>query len=77
MDLAQGTSHFRTPLQTGLDIIRSLRGPVSGMACPHFVVDLPGGKGKAPLLPDGLFQRSGKTVITTSGGEQVEYPDLM
>jgi lysine 2,3-aminomutase len=76
MDLAQGTSHFRTPLQTGLDIIRSLRGPVSGMACPHFVVDLPGGKGKAALLPDGLFQRHGKTVITTSGGEQVEYPDL-
>ena len=76
MDLVQGTAHFRTPLKTGLDIIRALRGPVSGMACPHFIVDLPGGKGKAPLLPDGLTCRYGKTVIMTSAGEQVEYPDL-
>lgn len=76
MDLVQGTTHFRTPLQSGLDIIRNLRGPVSGMACPHFVVDLPGGKGKAPLLPDGLSWRQGKTLITTSTGEQVEYPDV-
>lgn len=76
MDLVEGTAHFRTPLQTGLDIIRTLRGPVSGMACPHFVVDLPGGKGKAPLLPDGLNYRHGKAVITTSTGEQVDYPDL-
>jgi lysine 2,3-aminomutase len=76
MDLVEGTAHFRTPLKTGLDIIRALRGPVSGMACPHFVVDLPGGKGKAPLLPDGLTERHGRVVITTSVGEQVEYPDL-
>lgn len=76
MDLVEGTAHFRTPLQTGLDIVRSLRGPVSGMACPHFVVDLPGGKGKAPLLPDGICYRDGKTIIATSTGEQVEYPDV-
>jgi lysine 2,3-aminomutase len=76
MDLVEGASHFRTPLKTGIDIIRSLRGPVSGMACPHFVVDLPGGKGKAPLLPEGLSYRHGKAVMTTSSGEQVEYPDL-
>ncbi len=76
MDLVEGTAHFRTPLQTGLDIIRSLRGPVSGMACPHFVVDLPGGKGKAPLLPDGISYRDGKTLIITSNGKQVEYPDV-
>ncbi|MBD1400495.1 KamA family radical SAM protein [Pelobacter sp. M08fum] len=77
MDLVQGTAHFRTPLQTGLDLIRSVRGPVSGLACPHFVVDLPGGKGKAPLLPDGLSYRDGKTLITTSDGEQVDYPDVL
>lgn len=76
MDLVEGTAHFRTPLQMGLDIIRSMRGPVSGMACPHFVVDLPGGKGKAPLLPDGISNRHGKKVITTSTGEQVDYPDV-
>lgn len=77
MDLVEGTAHFRTPLQTGLDIIRSLRGPVSGMACPHFVVDLPGGKGKAPLLPEAICYREGKAIITTSTGERVEYADLL
>lgn len=77
MDLVEGTAHFRTSLQTGLDIIRALRGPVSGMACPHFVVDLPSGKGKAPLLPDGLRYRQGTALITTSDGYQVEYPDLV
>lgn len=76
MDLVRGTAHFRTPLQTGLDLISALRGPVSGMACPHFVVDLPGGKGKAPLVPDRLFSRHGRTVIAASTGELLEYPDI-
>lgn len=76
MDLVQGTAHFRTPLQAGLGLIRALRGPVSGMACPHFVVDLPGGLGKAPLLPEELSYRQGMTVLITADGQQVEYPDV-
>lgn len=76
MDLVQGTAHFRTPLKTGLGIIRALRGPVSGLACPHYIVDLPGGKGKVPLLPDGISCQPGGVLITNSEGEQVVYPDL-
>lgn len=76
MDLTCGTAHFRTPLKTGLDIMQELRGPVSGLALPHYVIDLPGGKGKIPLLPD-YVQRHGSTLLLrTPAGEAVEYPDI-
>lgn len=55
-DLAEGISHFRTPIETGLKIIRGLRGFTSGMAVPHFVIDAPGGGGKVPLTPDYGFE---------------------
>jgi lysine 2,3-aminomutase len=58
--MSQGISHFRTPIETGLNIIEHLRGWTSGMAVPHFVVDAPGGGGKIPLLPDYLVKREGK-----------------
>src|SRR5579885_2575107 len=50
-DLTKGTNHFRTSVETGLNIIRALQGHTSGMAVPHFVIDAPGGGGKIPLLP--------------------------
>ncbi|PLX85422.1 MAG: lysine 2,3-aminomutase [Desulfuromonas sp.] len=76
MDLTSGTAHFRTPLQTGLDIMRALRGPVSGMASPHYVVDLPGGKGKVPLQPEYLDRSGTMPGIWTPDGERVSYPDI-
>src|SRR5690606_13822798 len=51
-DMAEGITHFRTPIEAGLAIIDRLRGHCSGMAVPHFVVDLPGGGGKISLLPE-------------------------
>ena len=39
-------------VQTGLEIIKALRGWTSGLAVPHFVIDAPGGGGKVPLLPE-------------------------
>ncbi len=54
MDLIQSAAHFRTPIGTGLEILAALRNRISGMALPHFVVDLPGGRGKVPLLPDSV-----------------------
>jgi lysine 2,3-aminomutase len=75
MDLACGTAHFRTPVATGLAIIKSLRGPLSGMASPHYVIDLPGGKGKVPLLPEYVEKRADKLLIRTPSGELVDYPD--
>lgn len=75
MDLVCGAAHFRTPLQSGLEIMRALRGPLSGMAIPHFVIDLPGGKGKIPLLPDYVGQQGAQWLVRTPAGEQVAYPD--
>ncbi|MCI5146503.1 MAG: KamA family radical SAM protein, partial [Candidatus Electrothrix sp. AR3] len=51
-DLTRGTSHFRTDIQTGLKIMKSLIGTVSGMAVPTYVLDAPKGRGKIPLTPD-------------------------
>ncbi len=77
MDLTRGTTHFRTSVETGLKIIKNLRGPVSGLASPHYVIDLPGGKGKVPLLPDDVVRSGNKLLIRTSSGEQIEYPDYV
>lgn len=62
-DLAQGISHFRTPVQTGLDIIENLRGWTSGLAVPHFVVDAPSGGGKIPIQPNYVVEHEGKKWI--------------
>ncbi len=75
MDLACGTAHFRTPIATGLKIVKALRGPLSGLASPHYVIDLPGGKGKVPLLPEYIEQRGERLLIRTQAGELVEYQD--
>lgn len=76
MDLTAGTGHFRTPVETGIGIIRALRGRVSGMAIPHYVIDLPGGKGKVPLLPEYLKSLGETLEIVTPDGERVLYPNL-
>lgn len=59
-DLAPGTSHFRLSIKEGQDIVSALRGRVTGLAWPTYVLDIPGGYGKMPLgpayvrhLPDG------------------------
>jgi lysine 2,3-aminomutase len=59
-DLAPGTSHLRTTVEQGQQIMRRLRGRVSGLCQPDYVVDIPGGHGKAPagpnyLLPENSF----------------------
>lgn len=48
-DLAKGTNHFRTTIKRGQEIVRKLRGPISGLCQPHYVLDLPGGWGKIPI----------------------------
>lgn len=48
-DLAPGTGHFRLPIADGEALVRGLRGRVSGLAQPTYVLDLPGGHGKVPL----------------------------
>ena len=59
-DSVEGVSHFKTPVRSGLKIIEELRGWTSGLAVPHYVVDLPEGGGKVPLLPEYLVSQNGK-----------------
>jgi lysine 2,3-aminomutase len=55
-DLATGTSHFRTGIAEGRAIVRRLRGRVSGLCQPTYVLDIPGGFGKARIGPDDLAE---------------------
>ncbi len=48
-DLAEGTSHFRTTIQEGQALMKSLRSRYSGLCLPTYVLDIPGGFGKAPI----------------------------
>ena len=51
-DLIEGSTHFRVPIQKGIEIIRGLRGHTTGYSIPQLVVDGPGGGGKIPLNPE-------------------------
>ncbi|HAO42752.1 MAG TPA: lysine-2,3-aminomutase-like protein [Afipia sp.] len=55
-DLAPGTAHLRTTLEEGQKLMLSLRGHVSGLCQPDYVLDIPGGHGKAPIGPQYLSQ---------------------
>jgi len=74
-DLAPGTDAFRVPIDEARALYASLRGHVSGIALPTFVVDIPGGKGKAPLNFDPVVDRDDESV-TLRGyrGDLVKYP---
>ncbi len=50
-DRAPGTAHFRTTLAEGQAIMRQLRGRLSGLCLPEYVLDIPGGNGKVPAGP--------------------------
>ena len=58
-DPISGSSHFRTPVSKGLEIIAGLRGHTTGYAVPTYVIDAPGGGGKIPLQPDNVVGRDG------------------
>jgi lysine 2,3-aminomutase len=58
-DLAPGTAHLRTTLERGQQLMRDLRGRVSGLCQPDYVLDIPGGHGKAPVGPNYLSAENG------------------
>lgn len=75
-DLIKGSSHLRTSVSEGLEIIEGLRGHTTGYAVPQFVIDGPGGGGKIPLNPDYVLQRDHeKVVLRNYEGETFEYPE--
>lgn len=76
-DLTKGANHFRTPIDVGLEIMDNLRGHISGLAVPHFVIDAPGGGGKIPLLPEYVLARDKEKIILRNFKNEVyEYPDV-
>ena len=75
-DLARGTAHFRTGIAAGQRLVRSLRGRVSGLCQPAYVLDIPGGYGKVPITPCAVTTdgSSGGWTVEDWAGVQHAYP---
>jgi len=69
-DLAPGTSALRTTIEDGRALMRGLRGDLSGLCQPTYVLDIPGGHGKVPVGPD--YVEPGE--VTDPWGEKHAYP---
>lgn len=75
-DLIRGSSHLRTSVAKGVEIIEGLRGFTTGYAIPQFVIDAPGGGGKVPVNPGYvLYHDKEKVVIRNFEGRIFEYPE--
>jgi lysine 2,3-aminomutase len=75
-DPISGSSHFRTTVDKGLELIGQMRGYTTGYAVPNYVVDAPGGGGKIAMLPDAVIGRDGNDLLLRNfAGEQCRYPD--
>ncbi|KMO20935.1 lysine-2,3-aminomutase-like protein [Methylobacterium platani] len=73
-DLAPGTGHLRTTLDHGQALMRSLRGRVSGLAQPAYILDIPGGYGKVPVGPGYLTGGPAGWTVTDPTGRAHAYP---
>jgi lysine 2,3-aminomutase len=75
-DLARGTAHFRTGIAAGQHLVRALRGPVSGLCQPTYVLDIPGGWGKVPLAASAAEcdPTSGGWLVEDRAGHRHRYP---
>jgi lysine 2,3-aminomutase len=75
-DPISGSSHFRTSVRKGLEILAGLRGHTTGYAVPTYVIDAPGGGGKIPLTPNYVAGRDGDDLLLMNyEGEVFRYPD--
>jgi lysine 2,3-aminomutase len=80
-DLAPGTAHFRTSIAEGQELMRALRGRLSGIAQPTYVLDIPGGAGKVPVGPNYLQDTGEKSshryvVEDPCGGHHLYPPEV-
>ncbi|ACL04287.1 lysine 2,3-aminomutase YodO family protein [Desulfatibacillum aliphaticivorans] len=62
LDRVKGAAHFHVPISRGVKLMQALRGSIPGTAIPHYVVDLPGGGGKAPL-PESIVGREENAIL--------------
>jgi lysine 2,3-aminomutase len=74
-DLAPGTSHLRTTLERGQELMRSLRGRVSGLCQPEYVLDIPGGHGKAPVGPNYLSDAVSFSQPNSFSQQREQHPE--
>ena len=73
-DLINGSSHLRTSVAKGIEIIEGLRGHTSGYAVPQYVIDAPGGGGKIPLLPEYVESVTDEEVVLRNyAGQRYVY----
>jgi lysine 2,3-aminomutase len=70
-DFAPGTSHLRTSIAEGQALMRAMRGTVSGLCQPTYILDIPGGHGKVPVGPDYL---SAEGRVEDPDGVSHSYP---
>jgi lysine 2,3-aminomutase len=71
-DLAPGTAHLRTGIAEGQALMRALRGRVSGLCQPAYVLDIPGGYGKSPIGPSYMSEDGGS--VEDFNGRRHRYP---
>lgn len=76
-DLAPGTSHLRTRIADGQPLVRGMRGRVSGLCQPTYVLDIPGGAGKVPMGPSHVRpgEEPGHYCVEGLDGACHEYRD--
>ena len=75
-DLAPGTGHFRLTIAEGQALVAALRGRISGLCQPTYILDIPGGHGKAVIGADAVREDSGGyTVLDFRGGEHAYPPE--
>jgi len=76
-DIAEGIGHFRTPVEKGIEIMKNIRGYISGFAVPTFVIDAPGGGGKIPINHEYLVSiKDGIVTMKNYKQELYTYPDV-
>jgi len=73
-DLAPGTSHFRLTLEEGRALVAGLRGRISGLCQPTYVLDIPGGHGKAVVARDMVHEKAGSYTVSDFRGRDHTYP---
>src|SRR5207253_8241372 len=75
-DLALGTGHFRLGIDEGQRLVGALRGRVSGLCQPTYVLDIPGGYGKVPIAASAVEPgaRSGSWTVADPAGRRHAYP---
>lgn len=74
-DVMEGVSSFRVPLYETLALMKSLRGHISGLCIPQLMIDIPGGFGKVPLVPDPIIERYNDRILLEGfANEQAFYP---